>query len=39
MELKPYSAENKDYFWISIGYNICKLRVDLDEISIHIIYE
>jgi hypothetical protein len=39
MELKPYSSETKDNFWISIGYNICKLRVDFYEISIHIIYE
>jgi len=37
MELNPYSAETKDNFWISIGYHICKLRIDLDEISIHII--
>jgi hypothetical protein len=36
MELKPYSAENKDNFWISIGYHICKLRVDFDRIYINI---
>jgi hypothetical protein len=36
MELKPYSAETKDNFWISIGYHICKLRVDLDRIYTNI---
>jgi hypothetical protein len=36
MELKPYSAEIKDNFWISIGYNICKLRVDFDRIYTNI---
>ena len=36
MELKPYSAETKDNFWISIGYHICKLRVDFDRIYTNI---
>jgi hypothetical protein len=36
MELKNYSAETKDNFWISIGYHICKLRVDLDRIYTNI---
>ena len=36
MELKPYSAETKDNFWISIGYHICKLRIDFDRIYTNI---
>jgi hypothetical protein len=36
MELNPYSVETKDNFWISIGYHICKLRVDLDRIYTNI---
>ena len=36
MELKPYSPETKDNFWISIGYHICKLRIDFDRIYTNI---
>ena len=36
MELITYSAENNDNFWISIGYNICKLRIDFDRIYTNI---
>lgn len=36
MELLSYSEENKDNFWISIGYNICKLRIDFDRIYTNI---
>ncbi len=36
MELNPYSAETKDNFWISIGYHICKLRVNFDRIYTNI---
>lgn len=36
MELKTYLEENKDNFWISIGYHICKLRIDFDRIYTNI---
>ena len=36
MELITYSEENNDNFWISIGYNICKLRIDFDRIYTNI---
>ncbi len=36
MELIKYSEENKDNFWIAIGYNICKLRIDFDRIYTNI---
>ena len=36
MELITYSIENKNTFWIHLGYNICKLRIDLDRIYINI---
>lgn len=36
MELIKYSPENKDTFWISIGYHICKLRIDFDRIYTNI---
>ena len=36
MELITYSKENNDNFWISIGYNICKLRIDFDRIYTNI---
>ena len=36
MELITYSEENKDTFWIAIGYHICKLRIDFDRIYTNI---
>ena len=36
MELLSYSEENKNNFWISIGYHICKLRIDFDRIYTNI---
>ena len=36
MELITYSEENKNNFWIAIGYNICKLRIDFDRIYTNI---
>ena len=36
MELIKYSEENKDTFWIAIGYHICKLRIDFDRIYTNI---
>jgi hypothetical protein len=36
MELIIYSEENKDTFWIAIGYHICKLRIDFDRIYTNI---
>jgi len=36
MELIKYSEENKDNFWIAIGYHICKLRIDFDRIYTNI---
>lgn len=36
MELVNYSPKNKDAFWISIGYNICKLKVDFEKIFVNI---
>ena len=36
MELIPYSAENKDNFWIGIGYHMCKLKVDFEKIFVNI---
>ena len=36
MELLSYSNENKDNFWIAIGYHICKLRIDFDRIYTNI---
>lgn len=36
MELITYSKENKDNFWIAIGYHICKLRIDFDRIYTNI---
>lgn len=36
MELISYSKENKDNFWIAIGYHICKLRIDFDRIYTNI---
>ena len=36
MELIAYSIENKNTFWVHLGYNICKLRVDFDKIYTNI---
>ena len=36
MELITYSIENKNTFWIHLGYHICKLRVDFDKIYTNI---
>jgi len=36
MELIKYSEENKNNFWIAIGYHICKLRIDFDRIYTNI---
>ena len=36
MELITYSIENKNTFWIYLGFNICKLRLDLDKIYTNI---
>ena len=36
MELIIYSEENKNTFWIAIGYHICKLRIDFDRIYTNI---
>ena len=36
MELINYTIENKNIFWIHLGYHICKLRVDFDNIYTNI---
>ena len=36
MELVVYTIENKNTFWIHLGFHICKLRLDLDRIYTNI---
>ncbi len=36
MELISYTPENKDNFWIGIGYHMCKLKVDFEKIFVNI---
>jgi hypothetical protein len=36
MELISYTSDNKDTFWINIGYHICKLNVDFQKIFVNI---
>lgn len=36
MELITYSIENKNTFWVHLGFQICKLRIDLDNIYTNI---
>lgn len=36
MELITYSIENKNTFWVHLGYQICKLRIDFDKIYTNI---
>ena len=33
MELITYTIENKNNFWVHLGYHICKLRVDFDKMN------
>ena len=36
MELISYSIENKNIFWVHLGFQVCKLSIDLDKIYTNI---